>query len=364
LTDPLPATGFHLLSLPESRISYLGISCGILRRKTNVKRKHLLLFSVMALSMLVLSGCGVPRTGVDVTAVAPEGLWQTLAVWPLAKTLIWMYDALNGLNIPYAWGFAIILFTVIIKAVTFPLTMTQLKGMQAQKDLQPKLKELQKKYGKDREKISQEQMKLYKDAGVNPLSGCLPLVVQMPVLFGLYSALVALGGTLVNAHFFWIPDLGFPAYSLGLSWIPENFNAGNYGLLAAYLVLPALLMVSQFVMQRMTNASSTPDPSDTQGNMMRQMGLMMSLMFGFFTLQVPAGLSLYWVTSNLLQLAQQWFVANRMNLTTSPTPALAGASGGNVISGKSTPVIGSSSNTSDTDKSPAAPVRRKKRKRK
>jgi YidC/Oxa1 family membrane protein insertase len=329
-----------------------------------VKRKHLLLFAVLALSMLVLSGCGVPREGVDVATVAPEGLWQTLAVWPLAKTLIWMYDVLSSANIPYAWGFAIILFTVIIKAVTFPLTMTQLKGMQAQKDLQPKLKELQKKYGKDREKISQEQMKLYQEAGVNPLSGCLPLVVQMPVLFGLYSALVALGGTLVNAHFFWIPDLGFPAYSLGLSWIPEAYNAGNYSLLAAYLVLPALLMITQFVMQRMTNATTTVDPTDTQGNMMKQMGLMMSLMFGFFTLQVPAGLSLYWVTSNLLQLVQQWFVANRMNLNTSPTPALAGSSSGKtvVIDGKA--INSETGASSDGDKASTAPVRRKKRKRK
>ncbi len=329
-----------------------------------MKRKHLLLFAVLAVSMLILSGCGVPREGIDVSQVAPEGLWQTLAVWPLAKTLIWMYEALDGLNIPYAWGFAIILFTVIIKVVTFPLTMTQLKGMQAQKDLQPKLKELQKKYGKDREKISQEQMKLYQEAGVNPLSGCLPLLVQMPVLFGLYSALVALGGTLVNAHFFWIPDLGFPAYSLGLSWIPEAYNAGNYSLLASYLVLPALLMVTQFIMQKMTNATTVADPSDTQGNMMKQMGLMMSLMFGFFTLQVPAGLSLYWVTSNLLQLAQQWFVANRMNLNTSATPALAGSGGSNtvVIDGKA--INTKTGTSSDGDTGPVAPVRRKKRKRK
>lgn len=322
----------------------------------------------MVVAMLALSGCGVPQSGVDVTTVAPDGWWQVLAVWPLAKILIWTNATLSSINIPYSWGFAIILFTIFIKLVTFPLTMTQLKGMQAQKDLQPKLKELQKKYGKDREKISQEQMKLYQEAGVNPLSGCLPLVIQMPILFGLYSALVALGGTLVNARFFWIPDLGFPAYSLGLSWIPENFTAGNYGLLAAYLVLPVLLMVTQFVMQKMTNAA-TPDPTDTQGNMMRQMGLMMSLMFGFFTLQVPAGLSLYWVTSNVLQLVQQWFVANRMNLSTSPSPALTGVNGsgsgvmnGNLISS------GQSGSTqagkSDLDTASIAPVRRKKRKKK
>lgn len=339
-----------------------------------MKRKHLLLFVSMVIAMFVLSGCGVDPTGVDVATVAPEGWWQVIVVWPLAKTLIWMNGVLSGLNIPYSWGFAIILFTIFIKLVTFPLTMTQLKGMQAQKELQPKIKELQKKYGKDREKLSQEQMKLYQEAGVNPLSGCLPLIVQMPVLFGLYSALIALGGTLVNAHFFWIPDLGFPAYSLGLSWIMEDFNAGNYGHLAAYLVLPALLMVSQFIMQKMTTQGPT-DPNDTQGNMMRQMGLMMSLMFGFFTLQVPAGLSLYWVTSNLLQLAQQWFVTNRMNLSGSPTPALAGsgANGATISAKASGSSISASSKSVDANgiangdeagsNATSAPKRRKKRKR-
>lgn len=340
-----------------------------------MKRKHLLLFVVLGLAMLVLSGCGVPREGVDIANTAPDGWWQVIVVWPLAKTLIWMNDLLISLSIPYSWGFAIIIFTLIIKALTFPLTMTQLKGMQAQKELQPKIKELQKKYGKDREKLSQEQMKLYQEAGVNPLSGCLPLLVQMPVLFGLYSALIALGGTLVNAHFFWIPDLGFPAYTLGLSWIAEDWNAGNYGHLAAYLVLPALLMVSQFIMQRMTT-SAPVDPGDTQGNMMRQMSVMMSLMFGFFTLQVPAGLSLYWVTSNLLQLAQQWFVTSRMDLGGSATPALAasGAGGGtitaNMLSSGSTGSTASSDETStDAAKSKnptqnTSAKRRKKRKRK
>ncbi len=214
-------------------------------------------------------------------------------------------------------------------------------------------------------------MKLYQEAGVNPLSGCLPLIIQMPILFGLYSALVVLGNTLVDSHFFWIPDLGFPEYSKGLSWISEAFTAGDYGLLVSYMVLPALLMVSQFVMQKMTT-QATPDPGDTQGNMMKQMSVMMSLMFGFFTLQVPAGLSLYWVTSNLLQLAQQWFVANRMNLGGSATPALAGSGASGVtISGTATPSTGTSKSKSapgktgtESSKPASTTTRRKKRKRK
>lgn len=265
----------------------------------------------LALATLVLSGCGVNMEGVDVTAVPPDGWWQSLVVWPLGKSLIWLDGIIADAGIPYHWGFAIILFTVIIKIVTFPLTVSQIRGMQAQKDLQPRIQEIQKKYGKDREKVSQEQMKLYKEAGVNPLSGCLPLIVQMPILFGLYAALVAIGPNLENASFFWIPDLGFPKYVDGLSWIPAAFNDGNYGRLAAYLVLPILLMVSQFAMQKWM---TPPTPAGSNENpamgMTRQLTYVMTFMFGFFTLQVPAGLSLYWVTSNLLQIFQQWVITD------------------------------------------------------
>jgi YidC/Oxa1 family membrane protein insertase len=281
-----------------------------------VKQKHLVLVLMLIAAALLLGGCGVGYDAVDVEATAPEGLWQSLVVWPLAKALIWLNGFLQGINLPYSWGFAIILFTVIIKIITFPLTMSQIKGMQAQKELQPRIQELQKKYGKDREKLSQEQMKLYKDAGVNPLSGCLPLIVQMPVLFGLYSALVVLGPRLIDARFFWIPDLAFPAFTGGLGWIPDLFTGGEYGRLIGYLVLPVLLMVSQVYMQKhMTPA--TPG-SEGQAGMMKQMTTIMTLMFGFFTLQVPAGLTLYWVTSNFLQMAQQHFI-------TKMTPTTAGA---------------------------------------
>jgi YidC/Oxa1 family membrane protein insertase len=290
-------------------------SSSVFSRRNLVKRKHLLLLSLLIGTMLLLGGCGVGQNAVDVTTTAPDGFWQTLVVWPLAKALIWLNDILVNLNVPYSWGFAIILFTLGIKLITFPLTMSQIRGMEAQKALQPKIQELQKKYGKDREKLSQEQMKLYQEAGVNPLSGCLPLLVQMPVLFGLYSALVVLGPQLDNARFFWIPDLGFPHYTAGMSWIPELFNSGQYLLLLAYLVLPALLMVTQVLTQKyMTPA--TPAGSDGQAGMMRQMTTIMTLMFGFFTLQVPAGLTLYWVTSNVLQIVQQLAITRLQPATT------------------------------------------------
>jgi len=280
-----------------------------------VKRKYWIILALV-IAVLMLSGCGVPREGVDVTTVPATGLWQMLVVWPLAKSLIWLHNVLQTAGVPYHWGFAIIAFTLIIKIVTFPLTVSQMRGMQAQKEMQPKIQELQKKYGKDREKLAQEQMKLYKEAGVNPVSGCLPLVIQMPILFGLYAALVTLGSLLNNANFFWIPNLGFPKYSGGITWLTNDFKTGNWTELISYLILPILLVISQFVMQKWMTPTAAPASGDNQAQMMQQMSLMMTLMFGYFTIQVPSGLTLYWVTSNLLQMLQQWVVTNeRFNLT-------------------------------------------------
>lgn len=321
-----------------------------------MRQKKLLVLLIVIMTAFVLSGCGVNQAGVDISNTPPEGFWQTLVVWPLGRALIWLDSMLQSANIPYHWGWAIILFTLLVKIVTFPLTVSQMRGMQAQKDLQPKIQELQKKYGKDREKLSQEQMKLYREAGVNPLSGCLPLIIQMPVLFGLYAALVAIGPNLANANFFWIPDLGFPSYTQGMSWLTESFNNGDWYTLVAYLILPILLMISQFIMQKwMTPAmpQSTDSDNPTAG-MTKQLTYMMTFMFGFFTLQVPAGLTLYWVTSNLLQMLQQWAITNDRWGLGKPSPKLAVAT---VTAGNGSTTIAAAK--SNSIPSPALPESKK-----
>ena len=335
-----------------------------------MKRKHLVLLLILVAAALLLSGCGVNRQGVDVTTVPPDGLWQTLVVWPLAKALIWLESFLGGLGINYSWGWAIIVFTLIIKLITLPLTITQIRGMQAQREIQPKIQELQKKYGKDREKLSQAQMKLYKEAGVNPLSGCLPLLVQMPILFGLYAALVTLSFELEGARFFWIPNLAFPEYTKGMSWISEGFRAGDYALLVAYLILPALLVITQFAMQKWMTPP-TPEGGGMSAGMTKQLGLMMTFMFGFFTLQVPAALSLYWVTSNLLQMFQQWFITKRMTAASATASASNGKAAGDmivdstaVVSDDAAAVVESSANGDEpAPKTKKRPKRRRSKRR-
>jgi len=221
----------------------------------------------------------------------------------IADALTLNNELLKSIGVPYSFGFAIILFTLIIKVLTLPLTFKQLQAARKMQELQPELQKLQKKYKDDREKLSKAQMELYKEAGVNPLGGCLPTLIQMPIWFALYRALfqLASAGNLKEG-FFWIPSLAEPR---DISWIwPLPQTPDGWLHAAALLVLPILTVVTQIIVQKM----STPQSSDQQQAMMGQMMMFMPIMFGFFALQVPQGLVLYWVTSNLFTLVQQYFI--------------------------------------------------------
>jgi YidC/Oxa1 family membrane protein insertase len=235
-------------------------------------------------------------------------MWNALVVTPLTQGLIFLNDLIQGIGAPYSWGFAIILFTLIVKIVTLPLSLQQIRSMRATQELQPKLQELQKKHAKDKEKLAQAQMELYREHGVNPLGGCLPMLIQFPILIGLYQALYKLASTgeIVGQRFLWIPDLAFPTREIGLKWAwppaPEFIGWAA----ALYLILPVLTVATQIAMQRMTTSSTAS--KDPQQAAMQQTMLLMPFMFGFITLQVPAGLTLYWVTSNIFSLIQQYFI--------------------------------------------------------
>lgn len=279
----------------------------------NRKSRNLLLIAVLVVALLTLTGCINFKQAVDFEN--PPGLWESVVVYPLAKLLIALNKAIAGLGVSYSYGWAIIVFTIAIKIVTLPLTLKQLRSTKAQQELQPKLRELQEKYGKDRQKLSEEQMKLYKESGINPMGGCLPLLVQMPVLFGLYQALYVLANPSVNelvgARFFWVPDLSFPSLTVGTSWISASFEASDWGKLAAYFSLPIFMLISQLLLQKMAQPSAANAKSgkqDSQTRMMTQMMLFMPLMFAWITLGLPSGLTLYWSVSNVLSVIQQYFI--------------------------------------------------------
>lgn len=246
-----------------------------------------------------------------ITTTEPDlGIWGGF-VNLLALVLVWMNNILDDAGLVYSFGFAIILFTVIVRLLTFPLNMQQIKSSKAMQELQPLMKDIQTKYKDDREKLAQEQMKLYKEHGVNPLGGCLPMLVQMPIWFALYQSLRQLSREgLLNEGFFWIPSLSGPVsdWGGGIEWLWPFPPAVGWPHAVAYLVLPVLLVVSQLYMQKMM----TPTTSDPQQASMQSVMKFMPLMFGYFALVVPSGLTLYWFTSNLLAMAQQYFTKTQV----------------------------------------------------
>lgn len=318
----------------------------------NKRLRTVLLLSVLLVVALTLSGCGVPQGPVNLDQ--PPGWWEAIIVYPIAKALVWLANAIAAIGIPFSLGWAIILITIIIKLATLPLTRKQLQSQKAMQELQPKLKELQDKYGKDRQKLSEEQMKLYKEAGVNPMGGCLPLLIQMPILWGLYQALYAVASTdLVTPAqraFFWIPDLFFPTLTVGTKWIGESFQAQDWGMLFAYGSLPVIMLVTQLILQKMSQAPKDPKGrTDPQSQMMGQMMFFMPIMFGYITLGLPSGLTLYWTVSNVLSLIQQyfvtgwgsladWFAVLKPKTAAEPTPAAVVSSSEPTMTGPDKPV--------------------------
>jgi len=277
----------------------------------NKRLYTILLVMVLLLVAVSLTGCSAPQGQIDLNK--PNGVWETF-VFALAQALGSLNQAIRGLGIPYSYGWAIIVFTIAIKLVTLPLTRKQLRSAKAMQELQPRLAELQQKYKGDPQKLAEEQMNLYRQAGMNPLGGFLPLLIQMPILFALYQSLNALAspsvGELAGQRFFWIPDLSFPAQSTGMSWIGTAFNSQQFGMLAAYVSLPVIMIITQIILQKMSTPAPTSGQAkaDNQQRMMSQMMMFTPIMFGYITLGLPSGLALYWTVSNILGIIQQYFI--------------------------------------------------------
>jgi YidC/Oxa1 family membrane protein insertase len=192
------------------------------------------------------------------------------------------------------WGVDIILLTVLVKLITVPLTHKSYKSMQELQKLQPQMKKLQEKYADDRAALNKEVMELYRRHNVNPLGGCLPMIVQMPIFIGLYNALLS-AVELRHAPFvLWINDLSAPDR---LPPIPKPPLAVIAGTEIRIPVLTLLMGVSMLVQQRMTPQAGDP----TQQRMMMIMPLVFTVMF----INFPSGLALYWLVNNILTIAQQ-----------------------------------------------------------
>lgn len=221
---------------------------------------------------------------------------------------------LNSLVVLYTllfsqMGLAIIVLTAFIRIITLPLTLKQLKQMRAMSALQPKLKEIQDRYARDRSRVSQETMRLYKEAGVSPF-GCLgPMVVQMPILIGLFRVLIQVVfsrpdnlTSLSDKMYTWIPIAPiFTAAPLDPGFLWLNLAEPD----PTKIIMPVLVFATTWVQQKMTMQPST-DPRQA-GNQAMMLWLM-PLMIAFFSFTLPSGLALYWTVSNAMGIIIQYFV--------------------------------------------------------
>ncbi len=249
-------------------------------------------------------------------------VWWAIFGVTLQSALSFIYTHLQGVGFVEAigaYGVAIIVLTIIIRVLLAPLQqfqlVTQRKTMVEQRKLAPQVAELRKKYKKDPQKLNAEMMKLYQEHGVNPLGGlvgCLPLVVQLPILTALYYVFTGFARSQhVAAHFLFIPNLNEnPNHHLLIAGIP-------YIPVLAYLVFPLLAALTTFIQSKMLQMPPPPNPTEQEQQtlqMQRTMVFISPLMIGWFALNVPAGLGLYWFVGNLVSIIQQSFVVGWGNV--------------------------------------------------
>ncbi len=248
-----------------------------------------------------------------------EGPWNAFLVHPLIVL------ALVAYSVAHDFGLAIVLVTVAIRLVLYPLYITQIRSQRAMQELAPALNELKKRFGNDRQRISQEQMKLYAERGVNPAAGCLPLLLQMPILFALYAALTQLGcglghtlgaactatlshqdAQLLLPGFIPNPIPAGATLDTTANWLP--WIQGGLQERDPLLVLPIVAGLAQLVASVMAQPAKQPQTSDPSQRMMQSMAYTFPLMTVFLGASFPAGLTLYWTATTVFQIVQQYFV--------------------------------------------------------
>lgn len=278
-------------------------------------------------------------------------LWNDILVGGLQSGLLRLYDLTEYLGLP-SFGIAIMIFTVIVRLVLFPLSVTSLRSSRRMQLLSPRLKELQRQHKGDRQAMAQAQMALYKEHGVNPLMGCLPQLAQLPVLFALYWAIIGVTNDEVTRAglemaFLWLADLAEPDV-----WLPPGVDLP--------FKLPGALALTagatQWVVQRMMMNRMTQDP---QQQMIQNVMQFMPIMIVFFAMQFPAGLALYWVVSNIFSIGQQWVIMRDKSLEVpakapAPEPASNKSEAGEK---KQTPTAAPADDEDKASKTPQAPAK-------
>ncbi|TDQ38343.1 protein translocase subunit yidC [Aureibacillus halotolerans] len=242
--------------------------------------------------MLVLSGCTEINQPINADS---QGIWNEYFVYPLS----WLITEI-AVFFSENYGLAIILVTLLIRLVLLPLFIKQTRSSKAMQEIQPELKELREKYKskdqKTQQQLQQETMKLFQERKVNPLAGCLPVVIQMPILLAFYHAIMRTG-EIENHNFLW--------FDLGAS--------------DPYFILPIIAGVTTFLQQKLMMAGAAQ-----QNPQMVMLMWIMPIMIVVFAIYFPAALALYWVTGNIFMIIQTYFVKGPSKKNKDEEPAKAG----------------------------------------
>jgi len=238
-------------------------------------------------------------------------IWDLIILSPMINGLIvlshYLFDNL---------GLTIIALTIIIRGLMYPLSLRQMRSTRDMQALQPKLNELQKKYGKQKEKLAAEQQRLYKESGLNPLGCAVPMLIQLPIWIALFQSIVRVLATTPN-QFLALSQHLYSSWSAVFSLVPLNsqFLWLDLAVPDKIFLLPLVVGGTMWVQQKMV-LPTTGDPQQQARNQM--MLWMMPIMFAILTLQFPSGLALYWIVSNIISIAMQYFVTGWGGLVKSP----------------------------------------------
>ena len=232
-------------------------------------------------------------------------MWETIIINPMVNLVLWIYSLVGN------FGIAIILFTILVRLATHPLMVQQIRGTQKMQDMQ-KSKEwlaIQKKYKDDKQKLQQEQMRLYQEMGINPLGSCLPMLIQFPVIIGLYQAIIrSLAATpldlaKLNHNIYPFIDISklLPVNNMFL-WMNLNQPERIYLFGIGIPLLAIIVVVTTYLQSKLMTPPSQPGEQGAQ--MSQAMNMYMPLFMGYLALTFASGLSLYFITSNVASIAQ------------------------------------------------------------
>jgi len=240
---------------------------------------------------------------------------------PMGMLVKLIYNVVSVFDTKYlsAYSISIIISTIVFKLLVLPLTLKQTKSMKKLQELNPKLQELQKKYGKDPQTFQRKQLELYKEANYSPFSGCLPLLIQFPILIAFFYVIrspeiyvfkdQAFFDT-INKTFLWIKDLGFAENHVFENGVVNGISMGSVPVPFIGSALPVLAAISGFTTYLTSKMTAQPAMNEQQESTQRTMSMMMPVMIFLISVQFPAGLGLYWVVSNIFQFVQQYLVLN------------------------------------------------------